>query len=596
MEINDRIAALRVLMKERGISIYIIPTADDHASEYVGEHFKSRTFMTGFTGSAGTAVVTMDEAGLWADGRYFVQAARQIEGTDWVLYRMAEPGVPKVTEYVEQHLAAGGCIGFDGATMTAADSEKYHAIAEKKGATLYTSEDLVDLIWEDRPEISHKSVWILSMQYAGKSCEDKLAEIRATIEEQDCDLHIVSSLYDIAWMTNLRGDDISHVPVFMSFFVMFQGQNYLYCFWDALSEEVLAYLAEQGISVRDYDAIYADVAEFAAEAKGAFVDQSVISAKLLDALGSVRIVDEMNPAEYARSIKNDTEIANTIEAHIHDGVAVTKFIHYIKQNVATQPITELSAAEELLHLREEQPGFLDVSFDTIAAYGANAAMMHYSATEEQYSDLEPEGFLLVDSGGHYLEGTTDITRTIVCGPITDRQKEIYTHVLQGNLRLAHAKFPHGVVGPNLDALCREPMWEMGLDYRCGTGHGVGHILNVHEGPNAFRWRLDDKKSLTPLVSGMITTDEPGYYEEGAYGIRIENELLCVKAEQTEYGQFYEFQPLTFAPIDLDAVLPELLSVEERTWLNEYHSQVFEYISPYLDDEEKEWLAYETRAI
>ncbi len=259
---------------------------------------------------------------------------------------------------------------------------------------------------------------------------------------------------------------------------------------------------------------------------------------------------------------------------------MTKFIHYIKTNVGKHPITEISADEELLKLREEQPGFLDVSFDTIAAYGANAAMMHYSATPEDYAELAPEGFLLVDSGGHYEKGTTDITRTIVLGPLTDKMKQLYTRVLQGNLRLAHAKFPHGVVGPNLDALCREPMWAVGLDYRCGTGHGVGHILNVHEGPNAFRWRLNDVRALEPIVPGMITTDEPGYYEEGAFGIRIENELLCIEAEQTEYGQFYEFQPLTFAPIDLDAVLPELMSHEERDWLNEYHRQVYDNISPY----------------
>lgn len=596
-QVNERLAQLRALMREQDISIYIVPTADDHASEYIGEHYKSRKFITGFTGSAGTAVITPEEAGLWTDGRYFVQAAKQIADSEVKLFPMGEPDVPTVREYVKAHLPEGGNIGFDGTCMVAKDSEAYEKIAKGKGGCIKASKDLIGVLWEERPALISAPVWVLEQQYAGVSTSRKLSDIRKKMQEQECDCHLVTGLYDIAWITNMRGDDISHVPVFLSFLLLTQEKNLLYSFYENWSEQVMDYLFQEGIEVRPYGQIYEDLGVMVAGSKGILLDKTSVNAKLMEQLPKdLKVVDEANPSQLMRAIKNPVEIANTIEAHIHDGVAVTRFIYELKQQGGREHMTELTAADYLQELRQEQPGYLDLSFDTICAYGANAAMMHYSATPEDYSVLEPEGFLLVDSGGQYLGGTTDITRTIVLGPLTDEMKLMYTKVLQGHLRLSHAKFPKGATGQNLDVLARQPLWAMGLDYRCGTGHGVGHLLNVHEGPNAFRWRMLEGQKPQPIVPGMITTNEPGFYQEDGFGIRIENELLCVEGEKTEYGQFYELQNLTFAPIDLDAVIPELLSEEERGWLNEYHQQVFDKISPYLNEEEKEWLQYETRAI
>lgn len=596
-QVDERIAQLRDLMKEQEISVYIVPTADDHASEYIGDHYKSRQFITGFTGSAGTAVITQEEVGLWTDGRYFVQAAKQIADSEVKLFPMGEPDVPTVKEYAKKHLPKGGNIGFDGTCMVAKDGEAFAQMAKEKGGCIKADQDLIGKIWEQRPVLSSAPVWVLEQQYAGVSTSDKLSHIREKMQERECDCHLVTSLYDIAWICNLRGDDISHVPVFLSFLLLTPEETILYCFYESWSEDVIEYLKQEGIFVRPYHQIYEDLGALVSFGKGMLLDKSGVNVKLMECLPKdLKVVDAANPSELMRAIKNPVEIANTIEAHIRDGVAVTKFIYELKQQGGREHMTELSAADYLQELRQQQPGYLDLSFDTIAAYGPNAAMMHYSATPEDFSVLEPEGFLLVDSGGQYLGGTTDITRTIVLGPLTDKMKLLYTRVLQGHLRLSRAKFPKGATGQNLDVLARQPLWDMGLDYRCGTGHGVGHLLNVHEGPNSFRWRTLEGQKPQAIVPGMITTNEPGYYEEDGFGIRIENELLCVEGEKTEYGQFYEFQNLTFAPIDLDAVIPELLSEDERTWLNEYHQQVFDKISPYLNEEEKEWLAYETRAI
>lgn len=596
-QVDERIAQLRDLMKEQEISVYIVPTADDHASEYIGDHYKSRQFITGFTGSAGTAVITQEEVGLWTDGRYFVQAAKQIADSEVKLFPMGEPDVPTVKEYAKKHLPKGGNIGFDGTSMVAKDGEAFAKITKEKGGCIKADQDLIGKIWEQRPVLSSAPVWVLEQQYAGVSTSDKLSHIREKMQERECDCHLVTSLYDIAWICNLRGDDISHVPVFLSFLLLTPEETILYCFYESWSEDVIEYLKQEGIFVRPYHQIYEDLGALVSFGKGMLLDKSGVNVKLMECLPKdLKVVDAANPSELMRAIKNPVEIANTIEAHIRDGVAVTKFIYELKQQGGREHMTELSAADYLQELRQQQPGYLDLSFDTISAYGPNAAMMHYSATPDDFSVLKPEGFLLVDSGGQYLGGTTDITRTIVLGPLTDKMKLLYTRVLQGHLRLSRAKFPKGATGQNLDVLARQPLWDMGLDYRCGTGHGVGHLLNVHEGPNSFRWRTLEGQNPQAIVPGMITTNEPGYYEEDGFGIRIENELLCVEGEKTEYGQFHEFQNLTFAPIDLDAVIPELLSEDERTWLNEYHQQVFDKISPYLNEEEKEWLAYETRAI
>lgn len=594
--IQKRLEALRSEMKKRGITVYVVPTSDFHQSEYVGEYFKARKYMTGFTGSAGTAVITMKEAGLWTDGRYFIQAAAQLEGSGVTLFRMGEEGVPKVEEYVEEQLEKGGCIGFDGRVMDAKAGKKYAEIAEKKEGSLYVTEDLVDIIWTERPSLPAHKVWILEQEYAGMSTEEKLSQVREQMKQEGADVHILASLYDIAWLLNLRGDDIDHVPVFLSFVAVEEKKTTLFINQEILDDKVKKYLKDNQIQVEDYEKIYA-YAENLKDHKVLMSLEEVNYRIAENVQKHSQIVDAPNPSLLLKSIKNETELENTRIAHLKDAVAVTKFMYWLKTNIGKKEITEISASDYLEELRKEQEHFLDVSFDTICAYGANAAMMHYSASEESNAVLKPEGFLLVDSGGHYLEGTTDITRTFALGELSYEQKKHFTAVCRSNLNLANAKFLYGCSGINLDILARGPLWDMGIDYRCGTGHGVGHILNVHEGPNGFRWKVvQERNDSGKLEAGMITTDEPGVYLEGAYGIRLENELICVKDEKNEYGQFMKFENITYVPMDLDAILPEEMTFREKQELNEYHQMVYEKISPYLNEEERIWLKEYTRAI
>lgn len=594
--IQKRLEALRSEMKKRGITVYVVPTSDFHQSEYVGEYFKARKYMTGFTGSAGTAVITMKEAGLWTDGRYFIQAAAQLEGSGVTLFRMGEEGVPKVEEYVEEQLEKGGCIGFDGRVMDAKAGKKYAEIAEKKEGSLYVTEDLVDIIWTERPSLPAHKVWILEQEYAGMSTEEKLSQVREQMKQEGADVHILASLYDIAWLLNLRGDDIDHVPVFLSFVAVEEKKTTLFINQEILEDKVKKYLKDNQIQVEDYEKIYA-YAENLKDHKVLMSLEEVNYRIAENVQKHSQIVDAPNPSLLLKSIKNETELENTRIAHLKDAVAVTKFMYWLKTNIGKKEITEISASDYLEELRKEQEHFLDVSFDTICAYGANAAMMHYSASEESNAVLKPEGFLLVDSGGHYLEGTTDITRTFALGELSHEQKKHFTAVCRSNLNLANAKFLYGCSGINLDILARGPLWDMGIDYRCGTGHGVGHILNVHEGPNGFRWKIvQERNDSGKLEAGMITTDEPGVYLEGAYGIRLENELICVKDEKNEYGQFMKFENITYVPMDLDAILPEEMTFREKQELNEYHQMVYEKISPYLNEEERDWLKEYTRAV
>ena len=595
--ITERLAALRQEMKARGIDIYVIPTADFHESEYVGEYFKARKYITGFTGSAGVAVVTLTEAGLWTDGRYFVQAERQLAGSTVTLYRMGEEGVPTVDEFIAAKLPENGCLGFDGRVINAAWGEKLEKIAEEKHASMHVNEDLIDLIWTDRPALSKEPMFILEEKYSGKSTAAKIADVRAKMKEEGANVHILTSLCDIAWLLNVRGGDIEHVPVVLSYLVLTEEK----CIW-FLQEEVVdakirAYLDENGIETRPYDAIYEYVPTISQDAV-VLMNKSSVNYRICSELKKeIQVVNKANPTELMKAIKNPVEVENTRNAHIKDGVAVTKFMYWLKTNIGKIPMTEISASDYLEAKRREQDGILDLSFGTICAYGANAAMMHYSATPESNAELKPEGFLLVDSGGHYYEGTTDITRTFVLGPITDEMRTHFTAVCRSNMNLANAKFLYGACGLNLDILCRGPLWEMGIDYKCGTGHGVGYILNVHEGPNGFRWKIvPERHDSGVLEEGMITTDEPGVYLEGKYGIRTENELVCRKAEKNEYGQFMEFENITYAPIDLDAIDPDQMSPREKKMLNDYHKKVYETVSPYLTDEERDWLKIYTREI
>jgi len=591
-----RLKDLRELMEQRGIDIYVVPTSDFHESEYVGEYFKARKFITGFTGSAGTAVITKTQAGLWTDGRYFVQAKNQLKDSTVTLFPMGEENVPTVAEFVKENLPPKGCIGFDGRVVNGKAGEEYKNIADEKKGRLYVEEDLVDLIWEERPPMSKKPFFILEEKYSGKSTKEKLQEVRGEMEKEKADIHILTSLYDIAWLLNVRGGDIDYVPVVLSYLVLSKEECVWFLQQEILTEEQKSYLKDNGIVTKEYEEIYSYVPEIPGDKK-ALLHKSEVNYRIVNALkDTVEIIDKENPTELMKSVKNKTEAENTIKAHVKDGVAFTKFMYWLKNSIGKEEITEISASDVLENFSRQQENFLDLSFDTISAYGANAAMMHYSATEETNALLKPEGFLLVDSGGHYLEGTTDITRTMALGPITEEMRLHFTTVLCSNLNLASARFLHGCTGRNLDILSRGPLWKLGIDYKCGTGHGVGHILNVHEGPNSFRWQKREGVPEAVLEEGMITTDEPGVYIEGAYGIRTENELLCKKGVKNEYGQFMEFETITYAPIDLDAIDPNLMTEEQRAVLNEYHKKVYEVLSPYMTQEENKWLKEYTRAV
>ncbi len=595
--IAERIEALRLEMRQRKIDMYIVPTSDFHESEYVGDYFKARKYLTGFTGSAGTAVITMEEAGLWTDGRYFIQAEKELENSPVTLYRMGEEGVPAVREYVEQNLREGGCLGFDGRVINAKDGAVYEKTALDKHGSVFVTEDLVGIIWEGRQKLPKHPAYLLDEAYAGESCGAKVTRLREKMAEEKAGVHILTSLYDIAWLFNIRGGDIPHVPVVLSFAAVTMEE----CCWfiqeGVLGEELQDYCKQNKITVKPYEEIYRYAQKIPA-GETVLLDKRIVNYRIFHSLDpAVEVVDAPNPTEYMKAVKNETEVANIRKAHVKDGVAFTKFMYWLKSRIGKDEITEISASDYLEARRREQELFVDLSFDTISAYGANAAMMHYTATPESDAVLKPEGFLLVDSGGHYLDGSTDITRTVALGSLSQEEKRHFTAVCRANLNLAAAKFLYGCCGLNLDILARGPLWELGLDYKCGTGHGIGYLLNVHEGPNGFRWKVvPERNDSCVLEEGMVTTDEPGVYLEGKYGIRTENELLCKKAEKNEYGQFMEFETITYAPIDLDAILPEEMTAVERERLNEYHRMVYETIAPYLTEEERRWLEGYTRGI
>ena len=591
--IPARLKALREEMSKRDIAIYIVPTADFHESEYVGEYFTARKYMTGFTGSAGVAVITQTEAGLWTDARYFIQAATQLEGSTVTLYKMHEEGVPTVDEYIEKTLGEGQTLGFDGRVVNSAWGKKLEGIVAEKNGKVAVDEDLVDIIWTDRPALSAQPVRMLDVKYTGKGTVNKLADIRKVMEEKGVDIHLLTSLYDIAWILNVRGNDIHCVPVVLSYLAITKSE----CIWfvqeEIMTDTLSAYLKANNISTRPYNSFYEYVKTINA-GNTVLMNQSVVNYRICNSIPEgVEIIDEADPSTLMKAQKNETELKNTREAHIKAAVAMCKFMYWLKTNIGKLPMTEISAADYLEQLRKDQGAF-ELSFDTICGYGAHGAIIHYGATPETDVELKPEGLLLVDSGGQYLEGTTDITRTFALGPVTQEMKSDFTRVLRSNLNLANARFLYGCSGINLDVLARQPLWEANLDYKHGTGHGVGHVLNVHEGPNGFHWGR--RGYAATLEEGMITTDEPGIYIEGKYGIRLENELVCRKGEKNEYGQFMYFENLTFVPFDLDAVDESQMNETEKGYLNAYHKAVYEKIAPHLTTEEAEWLKEYTRNI
>ncbi len=596
-EIQKRLAALRKEMAVRNMDVYMIPTADFHETEYVQSHFMARAWMSNFSGSAGTLVVCRDCAGLWTDGRYFIQAANELKDTGIDLMKMGEEGTPPMAQYIYDHVEEGHAIGFDGRVVNSKLAEALAHKVKDKQVKVLCDEDLIGAIWTNRPALPKEQAFLLDIAYCGKSSADKLAQVRAWMKEQAVDVHIVTALDDIAWYLNMRGNDIPCYPVVLSFLIIEHDQVRLFVDEDKLDETLRAQFAQDGVTICSYDAVYKAAAELKQDAVIA-LDKGIVNYRLLNALPQgVEIKDRKNPSQLWKAIKNETELENNRRAHIKDGVAVTKFMYWLKTNIKNHTISEASAAARLEQFRREQEHFIEISFDTIAAYQANAAMMHYHGDEEHCAMLQPKGFLLVDSGGQYLEGTTDITRTFVLGEISDQMRHHFTAVLRGMINLSRAKFLYGCSGINLDILARQPLWSEDLDYKCGTGHGVGFLLNVHEGPNGFRWKIvPERRDSETLEEGMVTTVEPGIYLENEYGIRHENELICRKGIKNEYGQFMEFETITFAPIDLDGIDATMLSDEEKTWLNGYHQAVYDKIAPFLNEQEKAWLKEYTRAI
>ena len=595
--IKQRIENIRDLMKEKNIYAYIVPSSDYHQSEYVGDYFKSREFMSGFTGSAGTLIISMDEAGLWTDGRYFIQAENELKDSGIKLFKMGEEGVPTIEEYLLEKLPKNSTLGFDGRVMSVKEGQSLANKLAFKGINIEYKYDLVNDIWEDRCSLPTEKAFLLGTEYSGESFSDKLSRIRAVMKEKKATTHILASLDDIAWLFNIRGRDVKSNPVVLSYAVITIDSVYLFIDKNKIGKDIRAELSKENVQIKGYEEVYEFIKKIE-ENEVVLIDTSKVNYAIYNNIPSnVQKIEERNPSILFKSIKNEIELKNIRNSHIKDGVAFTKFMYWLKNNIGKIEITEISATQKLEEFRREQDKFIEPSFSTIAAYKDHAAMMHYSATEESNYKLEPRDLFLVDSGGQYFDGTTDITRTIALGPIPENVRKDFTNVVRGMIRLSKAKFLYGCRGYNLDILARGPLWEEGIDYKCGTGHGIGFVLNVHEGPNGFRWKVrEDIDDSCILEEGMVTTNEPGVYVENSHGIRIENEIVVRKAEKNEYGQFMDFEVITFAPIDLDAIDESLILKDEKVYLNNYHKQVYDKISPYLNEEEKQWLKTYTREI
>ncbi len=588
---------LRGKMQKEGIDAYLITTDDFHGSEYLGEYFKCREYISGFTGSAGTLVVMADQAGLWTDGRYFLQAQQQLAGSGITLYRSGEPGVPSVNRFLAGHLKEGQVLGYDGRCVMEQFAEELRALLTEKGVTLRSDVDLAGDVWEHRPPLSRQTVWLLDDAMTGMTRKKKMAQVRNAMAEKQADCFLLASLEDICWLLNVRGNDVACTPVVLSYVLMTKGHLCWYVQREAVPREVEKALQKDGVILRDYADIYEDAAALPEGARVLY-DSQHAGAGLIDRLKKEVVpVEAENPTLLLKAVKNPTETEYMRRANLRDSVAMTKFIYWVKHRVGKESITELGASAYLEHLREQQEGYMGPSFAPIMAYGAHGAIVHYSADADSDIPLKAESFLLADTGGHYLPGTTDMTRTIALGPLTKEQKMLYTTVLRGNLQLAHARFLKGCTGYNLDPLARGPLWAKGYDYNHGTGHGVGYLLSVHEGPNAFRSRpAEGGRGNCVLAQGMITSDEPGVYLEGAYGIRLENLLLCLKDTAVGNGAFLKFEPLTWVPFEAEAILPEEMSEKEIRWLNAYQKTVYEKLAPYLDPGERDWLLEVTKPV
>ena len=586
MEILDKITALRGFMSQNGIAAFIVPSTDPHSGEYVPAHWESRKWLSGFSGSAGTIVVTKDNAGLWTDSRYFIQAEEQLEGTGIQLFKDRLPETPSVSEWLGSVLNEGEKVGIDGWVNSMQEAAGLRKELQTYGLELTLVEDPFQYIWNDRPSLPQTPVFIHGLEYAGVSCSEKISKIKEAIKNNGATSIILSSLDEIAWTLNLRGDDVHCNPLFISYLILSDKKNTLYILEEKITEEVRSYLKEQGVEIEDYKSFSKSLKAFSGKDEE-LLQISPQANEALYALASqhTNVTIAPSPVALMKAHKNPIEIAGFRKAMERDGVAMVKFLRWLKDAVKTGEESELSVDEKLYEFRAEQANFKGISFDTIAGYKEHAAIVHYEATPETSIPLKPEGMLLLDSGAQYLDGTTDITRTIVLGPLTEEEKKDYTLVLKGHLQLQNAQFPAGTCGTQLDVLARIAMWKAGINYLHGTGHGVGQFLSVHEGPHQVRMN----HMPTLLEPGMTLTDEPGIYKAGRHGIRIENTLVVVPAQESEFGAFYKFEPLTLCPIDKEAILVDMLNDEELSWFNEYHQMVYNRLKPFLNEQEQAWL-------
>jgi len=594
--IQNRLKALREVMKSEGIDYYMMPTADFHNSEYVNDYFKVREYFCNFSGSNGTLLVWQEGAGLWTDGRYFIQAEHELEGTTVELFRMLDEGVPDIEDYLAQNMKQGQTLGFDGRVISVREGRKLEEKLADKKITFAYEKDLAESIWKDRPAFPHGKVTVLSEELAGRSTEDKQKDVMAKVSGEGADSFFLTKLDDLMWLFNIRGCDVECNPVAMSYGYLTKDEAVLFIQKSVLDKTAAEYFAAKKITVKDYTEA-ADYLRALPGGRKVLVDDHNCSYAFYKALAEKQtLVEKKNPTELLKAVKNPVELANMEKIYLKDSVALTKYICWLKTNIGRQEITEITAADHLEKLRRGIPEFIDLSFPSISAYGANAAMMHYEPTPDNHAVLKPEGLYLIDSGGQYMGGTTDVTRTVALGPVTDEVKRHYTMVAAGMLQLANAHWIYGCTGRNLDILARQPIWDMDMDYKCGTGHGVGYILNVHEGPQNMRWRFTDGMTEAVIEAGMDISNEPGIYVEGSHGIRIENIMVAENDVKNEYGQFMHFKTLTWVPIDMDAIDLSCMSEVQKSMLREYQQKVYEKVSPFLTAEEAEWLRHETRAV
>lgn len=590
MNINKRLAALREFMGEKGLHAFIIPSTDSHLSEYPASHWASREWISGFTGSAGTVVVTREKAGLWTDSRYFLQGAKELEGADIELFKEGLPSTPSIEEWLTTELGKGEYVGIDGTVYAAKEAMNLTHKLNMKGLHLISDYDPFSKIWNDRPEIPTNPIFVLPEKYAGEAAHKKIARICDAVEKNGAESLLVASLDTIAWIFNIRGNDVKCNPVAVSYAYISKEETVLFINPKKLTSEISDYLKAEGVTIAEYDKVFDYVSKLKTPV---CLDANKVTFKLYNTIpDGCRIIDMPSPADLMKSIKNDTEVQGIRNAMKRDGVALVRFFMWLEKAVPGGNVTEIMIPEKLVEYRSQQKNFVGESFDTISGYGPNGAIVHYHVSNESSLSVKPEGLLLVDSGAQYFDGTTDITRTLAVGPLTDQMKKDYTMVLKGHINLATAIYPQGTRGSQLDILARKALWDEGLNYLHGTGHGIGHFLNVHEGPQNIRMN----ENPTTLQPGMVTSNEPGLYRAGQYGIRIENLIRTKHEMTTEFGDFYSFETLTLCPIDTTPIVKEMLTEKEIIWLNEYHKFVYDRLSPLLTEDEKQWLKEKTHEI